>query len=365
MSRPVNVYGRRYNLFILRFCALLVVLAGSLTATPQSWADNRITFFRIGAGPAGGTVFPAAGWIAAAISNPPGTRPCEKRGSCGIPGLIAVVQTTEGGLANIDGLRNQKLDAAIAYADMAHAALKGLSVFAPQGPFQDLRAVASLAPESLHILVRKDSNISSLADLKGKRIAVGPRYSTSQNLAFLILRLHGVEYGSFRWFLLNPEQAANALSEQKIDAVMFLSRQDSGVARQMISDGVGKLLSLDPKAVTRAIASNPYLHASLIPSKTYGDQPSVYTVEMQPVLLVSKAKDTAFIEDLSYALWKAMETDQDNLPLAPMVYRDGRVARLGVPLHPGVVNFRTRMIDQGHEDVFPDPNYEMTKDKPQ
>jgi TRAP-type uncharacterized transport system substrate-binding protein len=51
-------------------------------------------FFRIGTGGAGGTYFPIGGLIANAISAPPGSMPCDKGGACGVPGLVAIAQTT-------------------------------------------------------------------------------------------------------------------------------------------------------------------------------------------------------------------------------------------------------------------------------
>jgi len=336
---------------MLRFCLLFFFLCAHITLSPAQAAED-VKFFRIGAGPAGGTLFPAAGWIGAAVSNPPGSRPCGINGSCGVPGLIGLVQTTSDGIDNIDGLRNGTLEAGIAYADMAHAALKGTGVFKPQGPFDKLKAVAALAPESLHILVRADSKIRTIQDLKGKRIAVGPRYSTSQSLAFLVLRLHGVDYGSYRWFLLNPGGAARALDEKKVDAVMFMSGPDSGVARQMIDDGVGVLLSLDPSAIAEAIKANPFLHASIIKPEAYGAKMPVQTVEIMPILLVCKTQPVKFIEELSNALWKAMQKDKTTHPLATETYIRGQALRMGVPLHAGAVAFRQQIINAAKDATF-------------
>ena len=60
--------------------AMVDVIA--LASTPA--AAQRMKFFRIASGAAGGTYFPMAGMIANAVSNPPGSRPCDKGGSCGV-----------------------------------------------------------------------------------------------------------------------------------------------------------------------------------------------------------------------------------------------------------------------------------------
>ena len=66
------------------------LLAGLFTAatlvTGIAQAQD-MTFWRIGTGSAGGTYFPIGGLLANAISNPPGSRPCDKGGSCGVPWL--------------------------------------------------------------------------------------------------------------------------------------------------------------------------------------------------------------------------------------------------------------------------------------
>lgn len=67
------------------FAGTLLAAATALTPVAQA-ADMQ--FFRIGSGSAGGSYFPIAGLIANAISNPPGSRPCDKGGSCGVPGLF-------------------------------------------------------------------------------------------------------------------------------------------------------------------------------------------------------------------------------------------------------------------------------------
>src|SRR5215468_2586904 len=68
----------------------------------RAHADDESRFFRIGTGPTTGNYFTIGGIIANAISNPPGSSPCEKGGSCGVPGLIASAETTQGSVQNVE-----------------------------------------------------------------------------------------------------------------------------------------------------------------------------------------------------------------------------------------------------------------------
>ena len=99
----------------MKFTTKLVALtlAGVLSAGAAAQAQD-MKFFRIGTGGAGGTYFPIGGLIANAISNPPGSRPCDKGGSCGVPGLIAIAVSTNASVANMNAIHAGQLDAGLA-----------------------------------------------------------------------------------------------------------------------------------------------------------------------------------------------------------------------------------------------------------
>ncbi len=85
---------------LARITALIAILSGSVFAA-ETGANENFTYFRIGTGGIAGTYYPVGGLIAQWISNPPGSRPCEKGGSCGVPGLVSVAQAANGSVANV------------------------------------------------------------------------------------------------------------------------------------------------------------------------------------------------------------------------------------------------------------------------
>ena len=94
--------------------ALVVALGGVAVAQAQD-----MTFWRIGTGSAGGTYFPIGGIIANAISNPPGSRPCEEGGNCGVPGLVAIAQSTNASAHNVTAIQAGQLEAGLTGAATA------------------------------------------------------------------------------------------------------------------------------------------------------------------------------------------------------------------------------------------------------
>src|SRR5262245_66692840 len=131
------------GLAVIVFCLLWRVM-------PTSAQETR--FFRIGAAATAGSFFEIGGVLASAISKPGGSLPCEQGGSCGVPGLIAVAQATQGSVENLRMVASDQIESGIAQSDIAGWAFAGTGVFADVGPIKKLRAIASLFPESLHVV---------------------------------------------------------------------------------------------------------------------------------------------------------------------------------------------------------------------
>ena len=88
-----------------------------------------MTFFRIGTGGAGGTYFPIGGLIANAISSPPGARSCDKGGTCGVPGLVAIAVSTNASVFNMNAVQAGNLEAGLAGAQSVTQGFEGTGKF--------------------------------------------------------------------------------------------------------------------------------------------------------------------------------------------------------------------------------------------
>ncbi len=89
-------------------CALAAALSSGVRIGPAAAQEPR--FFRIATGPVDSSYFAVGSLIGNVTSSPPGARDCERGGSCGVPGLIAVTQTTAGPLANIELIGSKRLE---------------------------------------------------------------------------------------------------------------------------------------------------------------------------------------------------------------------------------------------------------------
>ena len=137
----------------MRKILLAAVAATGLLATSVAQAQTP-TFFRIVSGSAGGNYFPMAGLLANAISNPPGSRACDKGGSCGVAGLIAIAQSANGSVANVNAIQSGAAESGLAQSDVAFWAYTGTGVFRRQStPEEAARSSRRSYPEHIHVVL--------------------------------------------------------------------------------------------------------------------------------------------------------------------------------------------------------------------
>ena len=150
--------------------ALLALCAATTGLAPA----QEMRFFRIGTGGVAGTYYPIGGLIADIISNPPGARPCDKGGSCGVPGLVAIAQSSNGAVANVDAIASGNLESRPrpAFADAVAVTVVLASEGYPQSPVTGRRLSgldAAAAVEGVHLAH------AATAETEGGLVATGGR----------------------------------------------------------------------------------------------------------------------------------------------------------------------------------------------
>ena len=116
----------------LKSKVLCMALLGSMFSSVGFAQEAEMKFFRIGTGSAGGTYFPIGGLIANAISNPPGSRSCDEGGACGVPGLVAIAQSTNASAHNVSAVQEGQMEAGMTGAATLYYAYHGVEKFEGQ-----------------------------------------------------------------------------------------------------------------------------------------------------------------------------------------------------------------------------------------
>ena len=318
-------------------------LGGTMLAAGIAQAQNP-TFFRIGTGGAGGTYFPIGGTIANGISAPPGSRPCDQGGQCGVPGLIAIAQSTTASVFNNAAVQNGELEAGLAAADVTR------SMYLGEGKFEGkahpkLRIVANLYPEDLHLVLPKGSSISNLGDLKGKRVGIAQAGSGTQVAVLQMLDAWGVNRDNIEEAELNNSQSAERLADGQLDAYFYAAGWPVSAMVQLSNTKGMSLHSFTDDDLKKINGIIPAYIPSKIPGGVYeGVDADTLTPAVSALLVVSSDLDEELVYGITKALWndntrKLLDNGHaKGKQITPDTALDG-VAALGVPLHPGSERF--------------------------
>lgn len=318
-----------------------IALVGTM-ALPALAQDP--TFFRIGTGGAGGTYFPIGGVIANGISSPPGSRACEDGGQCGVPGLIAIAQSTTASVFNNAAVQNGQLEAGLAAADVTRSMYFGEGTFEGK-PHDKLRVVANLYPEDLHLVLPKGETIDNLGDLAGKRVGIAQAGSGTQVGVLEMLAEWGVTRDNMDEAELNNSQSAERLADGQIDAYFYAAGWPVAAMVQLSSTKGMNLHSFSEADLQKINELIPAYIPSVIPGGTYeGIDTDTMTPAVSAYLNVSADLSEELVYNITKALWnESTRAMLDNghakgKQITLDTALDG-VINLGVPLHPGAERF--------------------------
>jgi uncharacterized protein len=316
-----------------------------------------IQYFRIGTGETGGSLFILGGVIASAVSNPPGSRSCDDGGSCGVPGLIALAQTTAGSVENVTSIGSGELDSGLSQADVAYWAYSGKDVFEHSGAIAKLRAIANLYEESLHVVVHRDSKIKTIADLKNARVNLGPKDSGNLVTARLILKAFGLSEKKLRPDYSEMTAASAKFADGDLDALVVLGEVPLPALVELAAKTPITLLPVGGEKIAQLRLDHDFLSVDVIPAESYPGGTITSTVGIGIIWLVSADLDETLAYNLTKALW-----NKENRKLLDETGALGRQVRPGsalqaipVPMHPGAQRYYSELEMQSPAPDAPAP----------
>ena len=315
-------------------------LAGVLAAGAVLAQD--IKFFRIGTGGTAGTYYPVGGLIANAISNPPGSRPCDQGGSCGVAGLVATAVASNGSVANINGIQGGSLESGFTQSDVAYWAYTGTGVYEGKPKVGGLRLIANLYPESIHIVARKGANIRGVADLRGKRVSLDEPGSGTLVDARIILAAFGITEKDIKAEYLKPNQSGDKLRDGGLDAFFFVGGYPTGAIAELAAAGGGiELVPVSGPEIDKMRTQYAFFAPDTIPANTYKGVGEVKTLAVGAQWVTSDKQDAGLVYELTKALWNANSRKLLDTGHAKgkVITRENAVAGAGIPFHPGAERF--------------------------
>ena len=322
------------------FKSSLMILLLTLGLSGKSFAQE-LKFFTIGTGGTAYTYYPVGGMIANAISKPPGSRECGKGGSCGVPNLIASAVSSRGSVDNVNAIISGLRNSGFAQSDVAYWAYTGTGTMEGKEPAKDLRTIAALFQEHIHLVALKKSNINSVKDLKGKRVSLDEPGSGTYVDAKLILESNGLSTSDVKAEALKGKAATDALRNGKVDAIFVVAGFPTGAIVELASAVDIKLVPIDGAGAKALTSKYGFFSQSPIPSGTYEGVDEVNTVAVGAQWFTSAKEDNELIYQITKALWNKESRKLMDVGHAKgkTITPDTALTGVGVPLHPGAEKF--------------------------
>lgn len=312
-TRPVASTAGAFGPLVV-LAMLASVAASCATSERPVTPPTRV---RVSTGPSGGGFRALGDALAPAMSRR-------------LTGVELVMEPSRGAVDNLQAVARRERECAFTYADVAFEAFAGGRLAELSSEMADVRALGVLEITPVQLIARRGSGIRSLADLRGKRVAVGGPGTATSLVGRLLLDAFEVRDE----VVITPvslQDVPQALEAGALDAVFDTATYSQALALAL--EAGATLVPIDGAPVERLRGARPFMRTVMIPEGTYGREPATPTIGLESVLVCHRAVEDSLGRQLTSALVDALQdlaragrwnlVPLQELPAAP------------IPLHPG------------------------------
>ena len=307
--------------YIVLALALVLVLSVSFTGcAPQK--TNLI----LATGGTSGTYYPFGGSMAQIFNTK-------------IDNMNVTAQATGASVENLKLISKKEAELAIVQNDMTDYAYVGTEAF-KDAKVENVRVIANLYPEVIQIVASADSEINTLADIKGKKFSVGAPGSGVEANARQLLDVLGMTYDDFSANYLSFSESADSLKDNHIDGFMFVSGVPNAAIQDTATTSSLKFVSIPDDMINSLTTKYPFLTESTIPAGTYkGQDADVKTVAVKATLIVGSEVSEKVVYDLTKALFENQPELATAHAKGAELSLESAVKGVSVPFHPGAEKY--------------------------
>jgi len=191
-------------------------------------------------------------------------------------------------------------------------------------------------------VVKKGSGIKSIAELKGKRVALDEPGSGTLVNARLVLAAYGLKESDIKPEYIKPNQASDKMKDGALDAFFFVGGAPAGAIAELASSGAGiELLPITGAQADTLRRGNPFFANDSVPAATYKDVAAVNTLSVGAQWVTSAKADTETVYQITQSLYS--EATQKALAAGhakgKLITVKNAVQGAGIPFHPGAERF--------------------------
>ena len=256
-----------------------------------------------------------------------------------MPGSKTSAQVTKASAENLNLLQAGRGEIAFTLGDALNEAWKGNEEAGFKTPLKKLRTIAAIYPNYIQIVANADSGIKTLADLKGKRVAVGAPKSGTELNARDIFKGAGMSYKDFAKVEYLPfGESVELMKNRQLDATLISAGLGVAAIRDLATS-VKIVIVPVPADVVAKIGEAAY-QSGTVPANTYnGQTEAVATVAIQNFLVSHEGVSTDAAYKMTKAIFEHLPELQAAHAAAKAITRENAAKAPPAPLHPGAEKY--------------------------
>lgn len=310
--------------FSIPFLALCLAFA---VGGPGCSDADRPVFLSIGTAPPGGAFFVVGGAISEVLNEQAG----EYR-------WRVTAEATMGSQENIRRLAREELDLALSNAAITYFAVRGEGEWSRP---QLVQSVMTLAPNVALFIAPTGAGVRRIADLRGKRVVIGPPGAGFEQFVGPILEAHGLSLNDLTPLYATQAGAVDMLGDGSAAAVFIGGAVPTASISQASASQDIYFIPFDDDVKANLIARYPFFHPATIPAGTYrGQTEDFHGLNVGSMHLIT---GTGHDEDLIYRLTRALYENRASVaerhPAGNAINPQNVVRPTGTEFHPGAVRY--------------------------
>ena len=276
----------------------------------------------------GGSMYPAGAAVSQVWTN-------------NVQGVKCNTQTSTGSFQNCQDVSTGEVDVAVATSDVVLNAYNGTGKFADIGKLDNLRVIGAVYTSVLSGVTLKSSGLTYIHDLLGKRVAVGPAASATENATLAAFGVMGIDSSNTSLENLGLGDGADSVGDGILDAAFGFAGLPIGGQLNLAATKEIQVLDMTQEEIDKVLAGNAAYIQTKIPAGTYTGQDSdANTFGVKCLIIVTADMDA----DLVYDLCKAMNEHTEEMAAGNALLKDMTdpsflCTQMPIPLHDGAQKY--------------------------
>lgn len=337
MEDMLSTWGRRRRSTIMKKAMKKMIMAGALCVAGAaliagcggdsgSSAGGGKQFLNIATGGTAGTYYPLGGALAELLNQ-------------NIKGMNASAQSTGASVANVNMLKDGSVDIAFIQNDIAYYAANGKEMF-KDNKVENIRGIAALYPETVQFVTTADKGIKSIADLKGKKVAVGASGSGAEANARQILGAYGLTYDDIDVQYLSFGEAADALKDGNVDVGVVVAGFPTAAIQDLAANKSAALVNIDAEHADKLMKQYPYFTKITVPKGTYpGQEEDVSTVAVKCVIVTTDKLSDDLGEQIVKAIYEHLDRMKAAHAVGKYITKDTALEGMSIKMNAGAEKY--------------------------